>query len=870
MANGQPSAEDQAKLADYYSRGDFAGLEVESRRLLEIFPGLGFLWQVLGVALNSQGKDGLDALEKAVSLSPGDAQAVSNLGNAQKAAGRLQEAEGSYRRALALNPADVVARYNLGSVLQEQQKLQEAEDAYRQVLHLAPDFAPAYFNLGTLLDNVADLAGAESCYRQVLQLEPAHVQANYNLGCIFQQRGRHADAEKCFRQVLAQAAGHADALHKLGQVRKEQGALDEAEASFAAALALQPDNIAYLNSLGLLLADSHRLDEAERHLRHAVTLDGSIADSRGNLGYVLNAQQRFVEAEVAIRRALERRPDLGELHTLLGATLVATNRPELATESYRTALKLQPNNAQYVYNLGFSFQEQGFFDDAKNCYRRALALKPDLPVALNNMGLILGFFGQFAEAEAACHRALEIEPENSRFHVNLGGVRLDQGQYALAETSFRRALELDPDYFYALSNILFLHTLDGRHGDQQCLEDARHFGRLVSAQAAGRFNQWQCEMEPKRLRVGVVSGDIRDHSVGLFLEGFLKEIDPARIELIAYPTHRETNDLTTRVKPCFAKWSSLVSLPDDVAAKRIHDDGIHVLLDLSGHMAYNRLPVFAWKPAPVQASWLGYCATTGVAEMDYYIADAETLPEDQEKNFVEKIWRLPDSYLCFSQPVFEVAVVPPPVLTKGHVTFGSFNNLAKMTDEVIAAWSRILDAVPGSRLLLKSKQLKEPSIRTSVLARYAAHGIGAERLILENPIGNRGGHLAAYGLVDIGLDTFPYNGVTTTMEALWMGVPVLSLAGDRFLARQGVGILTHAGLSDWIAADTDELVAKAVAFSQDQTSLTQLRAGLRERILSSPLLDARRFARNFEDALWGMWKKYKEAKGATGGTPDRH
>jgi len=362
-------------------------------------------------------------------------------------------------------------------------------------------------------------------------------------------------------------------------------------------------------------------------------------------------------------------------------------------------------------------------------------------------------------------------------------------------------------------------------------------------------------MEPERLRVGVVSGDIRDHSVGLFLEGFLKEIDPARVELIAYQTYPETNDLTERVRSCFAEWCSLVSVPDNVAAKRIHDDGVHVLLDLSGHVAYNRLPVFAWKPAPVQASWLGYCATTGVAEMDYYIADKETLPENQEKNFVEKIWRLPESYLCFSKPVFDVGVRPPPVLAKGAITFGSFNNLAKMTDEVVAVWSRILHAVPGSRLLLKAKQLNEATVRASVLTRFATHGIDAERLIQESPIANRGGHLAAYGLVDIGLDTFPYNGVTTTMEALWMGVPVLTLAGERFLARQGVGILTHAGLSDWIAADTDELVSKAVAFSQDSASLSRLRAGLREQLLASPLLDAKRFARNFEDALWGMWKK---------------
>lgn len=859
MANGQPSPEDQAKLAALYSSGDFAGLEKESRRLVESFPGIGFLWQVLGVALNSQGKDALDVLQKAVSLSPDDAQALSNLGNAQKTAGLWEEAESSYRCALALNPADVVARYNLGSILQERQKFSEAEAAYRQAIDLAPDFVPSLFNLGTLLDSKGDTAGAESCYRHVLQLDSGHLSANYNLGSVLLQLGGYAEAETCFRQVLMREPARADALCRLGKAQKELGQLKEAESSYLGALALQPNDIACLNGLALLLADSQRLDEAERYLRQAVNLDDSIIYSLGNLGYVLNAQGRFREAEAILRRALELGPDLCELHTLLGAALVATNRAEQASEYYRKALQLQPNSAQCVYNLGFSLQEQGLFDDASNCYRRAIALNSEMAVALNNLGLILGLLEQFAEAEAMCQRALAIEPENSRFHVNLGSIRLDLGQYELAEASFRRALELDPKYCYALSNILFLHTLDGRHSDQQCMDDARNFGRLVSAQATGQFSRWRCDAEPERLRVGLVSGDIRDHSVGHFLEDFLKEIDPARLELIAYQTHRELSELTERVSPCFAEWHSLVSLTDEVAAKRIHEDGVHVLIDLAGHMAYNRLPAFAWKPAPVQASWLGYCATTGVAEMDYYIADAETLPVEQEKNFVEKIWRLPDSYLCFSKPAYEVAVSPPPVLAKGYLTFGSFNNLAKMTDEVVGVWSRILQAVPDSRLLLKAKQLKEPNIRGSVLARFARHGIDAERLILENPIGNRGGHLAAYGLIDIGLDTFPYNGVTTTMEALWMGVPVLTLAGERFLARQGVGILTHAGLGDWIAANPDELVVKAVAFSQDQASLRELRAGLRAQILASPLLDARRFARNFEDALWGMWKKYKEA-----------
>ncbi|UCV08903.1 tetratricopeptide repeat protein [Dechloromonas denitrificans] len=616
----QPTADELGCLAGFYSRADFIGLETESRQLLTRYPDVGFLWQVLGVALNAQKKDGLAALQKAVGLLPYDAEAHNNLGNALKDAGRLGEAEASYRQALVLKAGDPVTHYNLGVVLQEQGHWAEAEAAYRQAVLLRPDFAQAHYNLGTVLEDQGRLAAAERCYRQAINLAPEMIDAHYNLGTTLREMGNLDAAGAAFRHVLQQ----------------------------------QPD---YLDALGSLL---------------------------------------FIE-------------------------------------NYRP----------------------------------------------------------------------------------------------------------------------------GSVATGQC-QDVRRYGALVSAKAAGGYTAWQCAAVPQRLRVGLVSGDLRDHSVGHFLEGFLEEIDPTRIELLAYPTHREFSDLSVRIKPYFAGWYSLVGLSDEAAARRIHADGVHVLVDLSGHTGHNRLPVFAWKPAPVQASWLGYCASTGVAEIDYYIADAETLPVAQEAAFTEQIWRLPASYLCFSQPAEPVEVNTLPALANGHLTFGSFNNLSKMTSEVVALWAQLLHALPDSRLLLKAKQLGEASTRDQVLAQYAAHGIGPERLLLEGPIQGRSGHLAAYQRVDIGLDPFPYNGVTTTMEALWMGVPVLTLSGERFLARQGVGILTHAGLPEWIAADGAELVAKALAQSRNLPALAALRAGLRERLLASPLLDTQGFARDFENALWGMWQKRQD------------
>jgi predicted O-linked N-acetylglucosamine transferase (SPINDLY family) len=294
---------------------------------------------------------------------------------------------------------------------------------------------------------------------------------------------------------------------------------------------------------------------------------------------------------------------------------------------------------------------------------------------------------------------------------------------------------------------------------------------------------------------------------------------------------------------------------DEAAARLIHSDSIHVLVDLSGHTAGNRLPIFAWKPAPVQVSWLGYFATTGIAAIDYLIADPWVLPETEEAYFTEKIWRLPETRLCFTSPDVDVEVSLLPALSNGYITFGCFNNLSKMNDDVVALWAKVLGSVPDSRLLLKAKQFVNGLVSKNTIDRFAAHGINSNRLILENPE-LRDKYLAAYHRVDIALDPFPYPGGTTSVEGLWMGVPVLTLAGERFLSRQGVGILMNVGLPEWIATDADDYVARAVSHAADLQHLSDLRSRLRQLVLASPIFDAPHFARNFEASLRGMWQKW--------------
>ncbi|HTH76388.1 MAG TPA: glycosyltransferase, partial [Trinickia sp.] len=322
---------------------------------------------------------------------------------------------------------------------------------------------------------------------------------------------------------------------------------------------------------------------------------------------------------------------------------------------------------------------------------------------------------------------------------------------------------------------------------------------------------------------------------------------------VAYPTRRVEDALTARIKPYFSAWTPLASMNDEQAAARIRDDRIDLLLDLSGHMNFNRLPLFAWRPAPVQASWLGYFASTGLPAMDYLLGDPHVLPPDAQPYYTERLRRLPDSYLCFTPPAERVDVGPPPLATQGHVTFGCFNHLMKMNDGVVDVWARILHAVPRSRLFLKAKQLDDAPTRETTLARFAARGIDASRLILEGR-SPRSEYFAAYNRIDIALSPFPYPGGTTSVEGLWMGVPVLCRRGDRFLSNICTSMLHSAGLADWIAQDNDDYVAKAVAFAADAPRLAALRSSLRATVLASPLCDAARYARNLEAAFEAMWR----------------
>jgi protein O-GlcNAc transferase len=607
--------------------------------------------------------------------------------------------------------------------------------------------------------------------------------------------------------------------------------------------------------LGAVLGQTGRKSEAVNANQKSVQLMPQDAEAHSNLGITLQELGRFEEAAASYKKAIVLKPDYAEAHSNLGNALTELGRFEEAEASLRRAIALKPDYAEAHSNLGITLQELGRFEEAAASYKKAIALKPDFVKAHNNLGSALTEIGRFEEAEASLRQSIALKPDYAEAHNNLGNTLKELGRFEEAAASYKKAIALKSDFAEVHSNLLFLYS-GFNYDASQYLKEAHDYGCKITEAVTSQFSSWLCE-DRQVLRVGLVSGDLRNHPVGYFLEGLLKKFSRSKLALFAYPTKLLEDELSLRIKPHFSAWRPLVGISDEAAANLIHSDGINILIDLSGHTAKNGLPIFAWKPAPIQVTWLGYFASTGVAEIDYIVGDSYVTPVEEANHFTEKIWRLPESYLCFTQPNEDVDVVPLPALTNGSVTFGCFNKIERMSDKVVEVWGRILKAIPDSRLFLKGKTFSDDSMRDAIYRRFGLVGIGKERLILEGS-SSRLKYLAAYNSVDIALAPFPYGGGTTSAEALWMGVPVIVKRGNHFLSHLGESIAHNAGLSNWIASDEDDYVTKAIEFSANLDDLAALRSRLRAQVVSSPLFDAERFANHFENALREMWERWKE------------
>jgi predicted O-linked N-acetylglucosamine transferase (SPINDLY family) len=439
---------------------------------------------------------------------------------------------------------------------------------------------------------------------------------------------------------------------------------------------------------------------------------------------------------------------------------------------------------------------------------------------------------------------------------NLAALAIGRGQHMKAVEYCRRGLTVDPAFAPLYYNMMLAMVYAPDAAPQELYAAATEFGVRV-ADPLHRPLGYRPDKNPDRkLRIGYVSGDFRKHSVSYFVENLLQRHDRARFEIYAYSNLARGDDVTARIRGQFDHWRDIYTMNDDKVAAQIEADHIDLLVDLAGHTDANRLLVFARKPAPVQATWLGFPATTGLKAIDYRITDALAEPPGAADGLnVEKLWRLPHIFSCYSAGRRDVPVIDhPPSRDNGFITFGCFNNFTKVSDDVLRTWARILGDVPGSRLMLEIAGLESHQIHREIKARIARAGLPVDRVIMKPRKAEN--QFVLYNEIDIALDPFPCNGGTTSMDTLWMGVPFVTVAGDHFLSRMGVTILTNAGLPELIARDVDDYVQTSVALGNDPARLAALRTGLREKVMASPVMDQQLFARDMEDAYRGMWREY--------------
>ncbi len=709
-------------------------------------------------------------------------------------------------------------------------RLREAEQLYRGILGQLPDHASALYLLGRLAAQTGRLDESIRCLSRSIELEPTHPEAQAAIGEVYERLNRPDDAIRSYRHATSRAPDATESRLRLGQLLLNTGMLDEAIACYEHVLSRRPD---YELMMRANLAEAWRrkgdLQTAERYARQAIALDPNFAGGHCNLGLILHAAGRYDEAIV----------------------------------EHELTLKLDDKIAQAWNNLGLSLSALKRFDESIGVYERALAVcgKEASSVLWTNMGTILAAAGRLDEAIAAHRNALQINPASAEASGNLGGTLREQGLLSEAIDCFRRSVALAPWSAPSHSNLLFALNADPSLTPRQIL--AAHL-QWASQHADPMLRTVQPHLNipdpTRRIRVGYVSSDFRDHPVGRFILPLLENIDRNGFTTICYNAANEHDEFTGRFRAAADRWHDVAAWTDEQLAQKVREDEVDVLVDLGLHAAGTRLMTFAQKPAPVQITFLSYAGTSGMQAMDYRITDPYLDPPGGDADepgaiYSERSLWLPQTYWCYqAHPAAPPGVAAPPVQTAGFVTFGSFNYFGKCSEPALNAWARILLAVPRSRLLVHCLAGQH---RERIVQRFVDAGVEAQRVEFfgKLPISN---YFAHYGRVDVALDPFPYAGGTTSCDALWMGVPVITLRGKSAVGRAGVSILSNVGLPELIAEDVDRYVDLAANIAGDMSRLTALRASMRERMRDSKLMDTATYARGVESTFRTAWRGWCE------------
>jgi protein O-GlcNAc transferase len=744
-------------------------------------------------------------------------------------AGQWQPAKVAFEQVLRLDAKEPDALLGLGFVHFQLGEHEAAINKMNQAAAVRPEHVDTHYNLGVLYQRLGQYEAAVACFRKALVLQPNYAQVYFALGNTFKELGRSEDATDSYQQATLLTPHWPEAHFNLGNAFRAAGNLPAAQASYEKAVALKPEWAEAHASLGQIFGMCGDFECAIASCKRAIALNANLSESHFHLAHALWGQGKRIEALISYRMAVILKPQWPEAHYSLGCALSCIGRLDEAITAFRAATALEPTSAEAHTSLGAALIQKGFvmkssefMREAETCFRQALVLKPNWPEA----------------------------------HTNLAASPLRTGlEHSEVIALYEKALELRPNGLLDHQGLLFAHQYSAALTPMQWRNALTQFARICLLPC--EFPRFENALDPEKvLRVGYISPDFRNHSCAWFIEPLLDSHNRANVEIYCYFTAFQADNVTVRLKALADHWHDLQGMDTETIAGLIRSHHIDILVDLAGHTFGNSLTVLHRKASPVQSTWLGFPGSTGLSAIDYRLSDPWLTPVDSEEYFSETLLKLDRPSHCYRPPAEAPDVSSLPVEINSYLTFGSFNNLAKLSPETVALWAKVLHAVSHSQLMLKSFQLGDLEVCRQVRESFAQKGIDEARLHLLDATPTLVSHLNSYHQIDIALDTFPYNGATTSLEALWMGVPVISLVGWRTASRYGLSFLEGIGLGDLAAHSPEQFVEIALRLSADLPRLAQLRQQLRTKMKASPLCDEVGFARQIESTYRQMWQHY--------------
>jgi predicted O-linked N-acetylglucosamine transferase (SPINDLY family) len=836
-----------------HQAGRLAEAEAIYRQILSHEPDHAPALHRLGLLAHQCGHqdEALDLIRRAIALRPEAAEFYLNLGVVLDALGNTADSISAYRQAIALQPNLANAYCNLGNALRKNGEIAAAIEACRAAIEIAPEFAEAHNNLGSVLLASGDIDPAIDAFKEAASLRPGFFGATFNLGNALLRKGRIDEALEALDRTLAINPNFAPAHNSRGSALKAKGRPTDAALAFARAAQLQPDYAEPYYNLGILLSEANDQTQAIAAFEAAIRVRPDFAIAYNDLANSFSASGRLRDAIAAFRKAIELGPDWPEVHVKLADLYHQLGDLSQAIEECNRALKLRPDYPQAYNILANVHLDMDEGEKAVVAYRKAIELRPDFAEAYNNLGNAYYCLSDMESAADAFQKALQLRPNYSNALSNFAAVHKATGNIQQAIDLYDRALELSPNDSDILSNRIYAMHFHPAFDMPAICAELRRWNKLHAIPLAKSIQPHGNDRSPgRRLRIGYVSPDFREHVVGWNLLPLLSNHDRDNFEIFCYSSVTRPDSMTEKLQAHADVWRNLLGIGDEPAGKIIREDGIDILVDLSLHSARNRLLLFARKPAPIQLTYLGYCGSTGVQAIDYRFSDPYLDPPELLEPYAEKTIRLPNNYWCYQPGGTSPDVNALPALSSGQITFGCLNNFAKVSDPALQLWAKILGALPGSKLLLHAPLGSHRNRVLEIIPENKIEFVGKQ---------DYGDYLQSYQKIDIALDPFPYGGGITNCDAIWMGVPVVTLKGSTAVGRGGNSILNNLGLRELVAQTQDEYEKIAIGLAKDLKRLSTLRRDLRQKIKSSPLMDAAAFAKDVEQAYRQIWRAWTQS-----------